>query len=77
MDKHHAFRFRTQVIVQLALGTDNSFERAEAFEMRLPHIGNEAIIGLCNMHQEVNLPRMVRSHLHYGDIMLRSEAKQC
>ena len=36
----------THAVVELALGATDAFERTEAFEMRLPDVGDQAIVGL-------------------------------
>ena len=36
----------TYAVVELALGATDALERTEAFEMRLPDVGDQAIVGL-------------------------------
>lgn len=48
--------------VELGLGMDNSFKRAEALEVGLADIGDKAKVGLSDSTQGIDLARMAGSH---------------
>lgn len=77
MDEHHTAWARAQEIVKLALGSYDAFERAEALEVRLAHIGDDAVVGFHNVDKGLYLTWVVGSHLHHCNIVLRTELQQC
>ena len=56
----------TYAVVELALGATDAFERTEAFEMCLPDVGDQAIVGLGDSTQLSDVTRLARSHLDEG-----------
>ena len=44
--------------------------------MCLAHVGDDAKIWQHNLHQSLDFARMVRTHLHNGEIMLLRELQQ-
>ena len=64
------------VTIQLCLSLYDTLEATEAFQMRLADVGDEAIIGVSNMAEEVNLTRVVGAHLHDGNLSIRLDAQQ-
>ena len=55
---------------------DDPFERAEAQEVRLPYVGDDAKIGLCNVHQFLDVARMAGSHLYHTHLVLLLQPQQ-
>ena len=40
------------------------------------HIGDDAVVGLGDIHQRVNLARVVGAHLHHGHVVLLAQSQQ-
>ena len=66
----------THEIVQFALGMYHTLKRAEALQMCTTHIGDDGIVGLYHVDESLDVARMRRTHLHNGNLMLRTKAKQ-
>ena len=64
-----------QVVIHLALGVDNSLERAESLQMGQSHVGNESIIRFGNIYQFLDVARVIGPHLHDGHLVFTREAK--
>ena len=63
-------------IVEFAFGADDTLERAEAQQVSLTHVGDDAEVGQDNLHQRFDFSWMVGSHLDDGDIVLLGELQE-
>ena len=54
----------------------HTLKRAEALQMCTTHIGDDGIVGLYHVDESLDVARMRRTHLHNGNLMLRTKAKQ-
>ena len=66
-----------EVIVKFPLGPDHSIKRAKSLQMGLSHIGNQAIIGMSDLHQLTDITRMAGTHLDHRQLMRLTKTKQC
>ena len=76
VDKNNMFAIVTQMVIQLAFGLDDSFERSETFQMCLTHIRDHTVIRFHDAGQRLDFTRMVRSHLDNSQLMLGSQPQQ-
>ena len=62
-------------VVELSLGLFHALETAEAHQMGLAHVGDEAVRRLAYPGQGGDIVGMVRAHLHDGDVRVRADAQ--
>ena len=70
MDKDGGVTLPAQIVVQFAFSPDDTFERAESFQMRFSYIGDNSIIGFGYFHQFLNVAGMAGAHFHYAEFVL-------
>ena len=64
------------VSVQLGFGLDDALKVAKAFQMRFSDVGDEAIVWVGDLAEEIDFARVVGSHLHNGNLGLGLDAQQ-
>ena len=62
--------------VEFCLGLDDTFEATEAFQMRFPDVGDEAVVGVGDLAEEVDFTWMGGAHFHDGDLGFGLDAQQ-
>ena len=76
IDEDDALITRSQEVVEFALRLDNSFQRAEALQMRLAYVRDESAGRLSSLGQSFNVAGMASTHLHNGNIVFGCKAQQ-
>ena len=64
------------IIIKLALGALDAFEAAEAEQVRLADVGDDAVVGLADLHQLRNVVGMVCAHLNDSQLGSRRYLQQ-
>ena len=75
IDKY-GLAMRLDMSIQFGLGLDDALKATEAFQMCFSDVGDEAIIRVGDLAEEVNFTWMVGTHLHDGDLGLGLDAQQ-
>ena len=71
-----ASAFPAQVVIQFSLGAHHSLKGAEALQVCLAYVGDEAVVGFGYFHQFADVAGVVGSHFHYGQLVLGLHAQQ-
>ena len=65
-----------EIAVKFRFGLHHPFERTEAFEVRLAHIGDESAVGLHDFAQLCNFAGVIGTGFDDGKIMFRTQTEQ-
>ena len=68
--------FLAQEVIQLALGLYHTLKRAEALKVGLAYVCYDAVVGLHDVDEGLNLPRVVGAHLYHCYLVLFGKAQQ-
>ena len=63
--------------VEFGLGADNALETAETLEVSLAHAGDKPEVRLSDIAEEVNLARVVGTHLNHCDLTVGRDGEKC
>ena len=64
-----------EIAVKFRFGLHHPFERTEAFEVRLAHIGDESAVGLHDFAQLCNFAGVIGTGFNNGKIMFRTQTE--
>ena len=53
-----------EVVVEFLFGALHALKRAKPFQMRTTDIGDESVVGFCDIHKFLDVARVRSSHLH-------------
>ena len=73
IDEDDAAGAGAEEIVELTLGVHHTLKRPKSLEMCPSHIGDDATVGLDDVHQRADFSRVVGAHLHDGDVVVAGE----
>ena len=75
VDKH-GLAMALDMPVKFYLGLDDALKAAEAFQMCFPDVGDEAIVGVGDLAEEIDFTRVAGTHFHDGHLGVRLDAQQ-
>ena len=65
-----------EVIVQFSLGAKHTCLVSESLQVGTPHIGDQSVVRMDDLHQLLDVTRMAGSHFDHGHLMLMVQAKE-
>ena len=65
-----------QEVIELAFRLDHTLERAETQQMGLAYVRDDAVVGLNDIHQRLDLAGVVGTHLYDSHLMVCRQLKQ-
>ena len=76
IDEDEAVLAGAEEVVEFALGLDDALERAEALQVRLPHIGDEAAGRFSRLGQRLDVARVAGAHLDDGYLVVAVQPEE-
>ena len=76
MDEDGSFFPHPQIVVHLSFGFDDSFKRAESFQMCFSYVGNYSVVRFGYLYQLLDVSRVAGTHFHHGKVVFRAQAEQ-